>query len=134
MILVDTSIWVDHLNAAGHPLELFLELGQVMMHPVVLGELACGNLRNRQQILTLLRQLPTARCASHGEVLYFIEQKGLMGKGIGYVDAHLLAAVALGGMQYLWTRDQRLAQTAEALGVASKPRYPGGGLHEPRPA
>jgi predicted nucleic acid-binding protein len=133
VILVDTSIWVEHLNAHGSPLGWYLEQGQVLMHPFVLGELACGNLRNRQQILALLRQLPKALCANDVEVLYFIEQHHLMGKGIGYVDAHLLAAVALGGTKGLWTLDRRLAQAAKALGFAANVTNPQGNLHESPP-
>lgn len=130
MILVDTSVWVEHLNAGSSPLACYLEQGQVLMHPFVLGELACGNLRNRQQILALLRQLPKAPCASDAEVLYFIEEQYLMGKGIGYVDAHLLAAVALGGTQGLWTLDKRLAQAAATLGFAVNVANPRENLHE----
>jgi predicted nucleic acid-binding protein len=130
VILVDTSVWVEHLNAAGSPLAWYLEQGQVLMHPFVLGELACGNLRNRQQLLALLQQLPTTPRASDAEVLYFIDQHQLMGKGIGYVDAHLLAAVALSGTQGLWTRDRRLAQVAEALGFMASFADPRGNLHE----
>ena len=133
MILVDTSIWVEHLNTGASSLAWHLEQGQVLMHPFVLGELACGNLRNRQQVLTLLRQLPKAPCATDVEVLYFIDQHHLMGKGIGYVDAHLLAAVALGGTQGLWTLDRRLAQAAETLGLAASLTNPRGNLHEPLP-
>ena len=88
------------------------------MHPFVLGELACGNLHNRGEVLRLLETLPQAIVASHEEVLFFIERNALMGRGIGYVDAHLLAAAALGGSTPLWTRDKRLRSVAEALNLA----------------
>ena len=97
MILVDTSVWIDHLHRAEQTLVQALEAGQVLMHPFVVGELACGHLNNRQEVLTLLQALPAAPIASHPEVLGFIERRGLMGRGIGYVDVHLLASVALDG-------------------------------------
>lgn len=103
MILVDTSVWVDHLRAGDAELAALLNGSQVLMHPFVLGELACGNLRNRMEVLALLKDLPRAAVATDEEVLFFIEQHALMGRGIGYVDAHLLAAVALGDVTRLWT-------------------------------
>ncbi|AHE97462.1 type II toxin-antitoxin system VapC family toxin [Thioalkalivibrio paradoxus] len=118
MILVDTSVWVDHLRAGDAVLVELLNDSQVLMHPFVLGELACGNLRNRGEVLRLLQHLPQAIVASDQEVLFFIERNALMGQGIGYVDAHLLAAVTLGGSTQLWTRDQRLRSVAEALKLA----------------
>jgi predicted nucleic acid-binding protein len=118
MILVDTSVWVDHLRAGDAALGELLNHSQVLMHPFVLGELACGNLRSRGEVLRLLKALPQAIVASHEEVLFFIERNALMDRGIGYVDAHLLAAVALGGSSPLWTRDQRLRSVAEALQLA----------------
>jgi predicted nucleic acid-binding protein len=129
MILVDTSVWIAHLNNGDSQLAWHLEQGQVLMHPFVLGELACGNLRQRQQVLALLQQLPRCPSATDSEVLYFIEQQRLMGKGIGYVDAHLLAAVALHGTSGLWTYDKRLALAAEELGLATGPTRQGN-LHE----
>lgn len=133
MILADTSIWIDHLNAGDSRLAWHLEQGQVLMHPFILGELACGNLQQRQQLLTLLQQLPQCPCATDAEVLYFIEQKRLMGQGIGYVDAHLLAATALGNAKGLWTRDRRLEKLAKTLGYAVQPNDPRDNLHEPEP-
>lgn len=118
MILVDTSVWVDHLRAGDAALGERLNHSQVLMHPFVLGELACGNLRSRGEVLRLLKALPQAIVASDEEVLFFIERNALMGRGIGYVDAHLLAAVALGGSTQLWTRDKRLRSVAEALNLA----------------
>jgi predicted nucleic acid-binding protein len=118
MILVDTSVWVDHLRAGDAALEGLLNHSQVLMHPCVLGELACGNLHNRGEVLRLLKALPQAIVASDEELLFFIERNALMGRGIGYVDTHLLAAVALGGSTQLWTRDKRLRSVAEALNLA----------------
>ena len=118
MILVDTSVWVDHLRVGDAALGELLNHSQVLMHPFVLGELACGNLRNRSEVLRLLKDLPQAPVASDEEVLFFIERNALMGRGIGYVDAHLLAVVTLGGSTHLWTRDKRLQSVAEALALA----------------
>jgi len=116
MVLVDTSVWVDHLRGGDHRLEALLEAGGVFIHPFVVGELACGNLRNRSNLLSLLRQLPEARQATHREVLLFIENRKLMGWGIGYVDVHLLAATALTESARLWTRDERLGALTAELG------------------
>jgi predicted nucleic acid-binding protein len=118
MILVDTSVWVDHLRADDAALGELLNHSQVLMHPFVLVELACGNLRNRGEVLRLLKDLPQAIVASNEEALFFIERNALMGRGIGYVDAHLLAAVTLGGSTRLWTRDKRLRSVTEALNLA----------------
>lgn len=118
MILVDTTVWIDHLRAGDVALGALLNRSQVLMHPFVLGELACGNLRNRSEVLRLLKDLPPAPVASDEEMLFFIERNALMGRGIGYVDAHLLAAVTLGGSMHLWTRGKRLRSVAEALELA----------------
>ena len=118
MILVDTSVWIDHLRAGDAELVALLNGSQVLMHPFVLGELACGNLRNRTEVLALLRDLPGAALANDEEVLFFIERHALMGRGIGYVDAHLLAAVTLEGVTKIWTRDKRLRAVADALALA----------------
>jgi len=115
MILVDTSIWVDHFRKSDAQLRAALEAGQVLTHPFVIGELACGNLKNRAQVLALLRQLPSTPVATDNEALGFIERHFLMGRGVGYVDIHLLAAVALAPGTRLWTRDKRLAAIADGL-------------------
>ena len=118
MILVDTSIWVDHLRVADRQLTgLLLEEG-VLCHPFVVGELACGALRRRREILGLLQDLPQAPVVDQQEVLAFVDAHALMGSGLGWVDVHLLASAALAG-QRLWTRDRRLAQAARRLGVAA---------------
>lgn len=118
MILVDTSIWIDHLRRGDPSLVTALEFGRVLIHPFVVGELACGTLNRRAEILTLLRELPPAPVATDDEALEFIERRGLMGRGIGYVDVHLLASVALAGDARLWTRDKRLAAVASELALA----------------
>ena len=118
MILVDTSVWIDHLRAGDDELAALLNGSRVLMHPFVLGELACGNLRNREMVLRLLKDLPRAAVATDEEVLFFIDRHALMGRGIGYVDAHLLAAVTLSDSARLWTRDKRLRALANELALA----------------
>ena len=117
MILVDTSIWIEHLRRGEGELETALELEQVLMHPYVIAELACGNLRNRGEILALLQKLPKAAVASEAEVLRFIERRSLIDRGIGYLDVQLLVAAAL-AEAWLWTRDRRLAAAAGDLNLA----------------
>jgi predicted nucleic acid-binding protein len=118
MILVDTSVWIDHLRRGDQALAAALEAGQVLMHPFIVGELACGNLQRRAEILALLRALPGAPVATDDEALGFIERRELMGRGIGYVDVHLLASAALAATARLWTRDRRLAAVASDLALA----------------
>ena len=118
MILVDTSVWVDHLRRGDPGLAALLERSAVVMHPFVVGEIACGSLRNRQALLELLQDLPAAVTATDDEALQFIERHALHGKGIGYVDVHLLVSVALTGGARLWTRDQKLRRVAAALRCA----------------
>ena len=114
MILVDTSIWVDHLNKGDADLIELLGKGLVLMHQFVIGEIALGNLRQRSSILNHLHDLPLASAASEEEVLTFVEAARLHGTGIGYIDAHLLVAAKLNGAA-LWTRDTRLLKQAERL-------------------
>jgi predicted nucleic acid-binding protein len=120
LILVDTSVWVEHLRQGDAQLVDLLERANVMMHPFVVGEIACGNLRDRSSVLELLQDLPAASVAESEEVLGFIGRHVLHGKGIGYIDVHLLASVALTEGAKLWTRDTRLRVAAEALGCAFK--------------
>ena len=115
MILVDTSVWIDHLRTGEPALATALEGGRVMMHPFVLGELACGNLQNRREVLRLLNALPAAPTATDPEALDFIERRALMGRGLGYIDVHLLASTALAAAARMWTRDRRLAAVAAEL-------------------
>jgi len=115
VILADTSIWVEHLRNGSTRLAAALDRGDVLMHSFVVGELACGNLKNRREVLRLLGDLPRAPMASEREALEFIERRALMGRGIGYVDVHLLASTALSGYGRLWTGDRRLAAVAADL-------------------
>ena len=117
MILVDTSVWVEHLRSAARYSARCSTTA--IGHPFVLGELALGNLRQRDDILRALRRLPQATSASHLEVLHFIDREALYGRGIGYVDAHLLAASRLTAGSKLWTRDRRLQRVADQLGLAA---------------
>ena len=119
MILVDTSVWVDHLREGDALLAARLEQAAVLTHPFVVGELACGTLRNRALVLSLLQNLPMATVAEPDEVLAFIERHSLNGRGIGYVDAQLLTATALTPGATLWTRDKRLRVVAQRLGCAT---------------
>jgi predicted nucleic acid-binding protein len=120
VILIDTSIWIEHLRSGNPELAGALEVGRVLTHPFIIGELACGNLKNRREVLDLLKRLPAVPTATHGEVMAFIEQRALMGRGIGYVDAHLLASVALATPARLWTRDKPLAAVAVELDLAHR--------------
>lgn len=118
MILVDTSVWVDHLRGGNAELTRALDAGLVAVHPFVIGELACGNLVNRAEVLSLLQALHAAPMATGDEALAFIEARSLMGRGIGFIDVHLLASCALAGDMRLWTGDRRLASVAMELGFA----------------
>jgi predicted nucleic acid-binding protein len=117
VILADSSIWVDHLRRGRPELATALDEGLVLTHPFVIGELACGNIANRAEVLALLRQLPRAIVASDEEVLAFIEARSL-GRGLGLIDVHLVAAAALSGDVAIWTRDRRLQAVARTLGLA----------------
>ena len=117
MILVDTSIWVDHFRRPNAEMIERLTARDVLIHPFVIGELACGTLPDRA-VLQRLDDLPQIVQATHDEVLLLIESQRFMGRGIGYVDTHLLASVIRDGSASLWTRDRRLAQISEELGVA----------------
>jgi len=116
MVLVDTSVWVEHLRHGTIGLGALLNDGDVVCHPFIIGELACGNLRNRAEIIFLLRELPLALQADDEEALQFIEDRKLMGKGIGYVDVHLLMSAILTKAS-LWTLDKRLHDVAGELGL-----------------
>ena len=117
VIIVDTSIWVTHLREGNPRLEELLLEAQVVSHPFIIGELACGNIKNRDEFLTLLRTLPTAPTVDLDELLYFIEKKRLMGLGIGFEDVHLLASAELSGAP-LWTSDKKLKSAAIKLKLA----------------
>jgi len=118
MILVDTSIWIDHLRQGSEHLAVLLGQGQVLVHTHVFGELALGNLQNRDVVLGALKELPRVPVATDDEVFQFIEVNAVFGRGIGYTDAHLLAAVRLAPGTRIWTRDKRLLAVAAELEVA----------------
>lgn len=116
MVLVDTSVWVSHFRVSGLHLKTLLDADRVLCHPFVVGELACGNLKPRREILSLLQTLPSTPLVSQEEVLHFIERQSLAGMGIGYIDAHLLASARLAGVP-LWTADLPLRRAAEKLAL-----------------
>jgi predicted nucleic acid-binding protein len=122
MILADTSIWVDHLRRSDLRLAQFLDRGDVVMHPFVIGELALGYVPRIAETLDELRRLPMVAVADTEEVLKFITHRKLSGSGIGYVDAHLLAAAALAQETFLWTRDKRLHTVAQSLSLTAEIR------------
>ena len=119
MVLVDTSIWINHLRQGSRNLEKLLMDAEVMCHPFIVGELACGNLKNRNEIVSLLMSLPMAPMIEFDEFLFFIDQHHLMGKGMGFVDVHLLASAQLARIP-LWTADKRLRSAADQLKLAFK--------------
>lgn len=117
MVLVDTSVWVLHLREGYPKLESLLDSGMVVCHPMVIGELACGNIKNRDEIIGLLQDLSTALPAEHEEVLELIKTHRLMGKGLGLVDMHLLTSALLTDVP-LWTLDKKLKRVASNLHIA----------------
>jgi len=117
MVLVDTSVWVDHLRSGNIGLETLLNDAQVACHDFIIGELACGNLTNRAEILSLLDALPKAAHVEHEEIMSFIETHKLRGKGMGYIDMYLLASAMLSDIP-LWTLDKKLNDASLALGIA----------------
>lgn len=119
MILVDTSIWIDHLRKGDSALAEHLSGGEVLTHPLIIEELACGHLAHRDEILGLLEALPSAPVASHTEVLGLISGERLGGSGIGSVDAHLLASARLANVM-IWSRDKPLARAAKKLGILAQ--------------
>jgi len=120
MTLVDSSIWIDHIRMSDAVLAGLIDRRQVLVHPFVIGEIALGAIRTRAAVLAALGELPSSPIASHAEVMRMIEEHRLYGRGVGYVDAHLLAAVRLRRAALLWTRDRRLHAIAGELGVAAR--------------
>lgn len=120
MMLVDTSVWIDHFRSGITEMGILLKNASVVIHPYIIGELACGDLRARATTLSDLRALPMARVASHDEVHAMIERRKLWGKGIGWVDAHVLASATLSNVS-VWTADKAMQRVAIALGVAYQP-------------
>jgi predicted nucleic acid-binding protein len=121
MILVDSSVWIDHLHTTDETLFELLEQSTVSVHPMVIGELALGQIRDRSTVLSLLANLPSAEVAEHREVMDLIESHHLFGRGLSLIDAHLLASAAISSDTQLWTRDKRLDAAAADVGIA----YPG---------
>ena len=118
VIVVDTSIWVDHLRVGNASLAALLSDGRVLTHPFVIGELALGSFRQRRAVLADLSDLPEVVVATDAEVLSFIDRHSLFGRGVGYIDVHLLAAARLTAGAKLWTNDRRLHDVADAWGLA----------------
>lgn len=119
MILADSSVWIDHLRDPDATLIDLLAADEMLIHPFVIGEMALGSIRNRRAVVAGLKELPFSEMADHDEVLTMIERHGLFGTGIGYVDAHLLAATLLTPGAKLWTRDRRLRAAANGLAIAA---------------
>jgi predicted nucleic acid-binding protein len=117
MILVDTSIWIDHFRKSDEDLVGLLNSNQAMIHSMVIGEIALGQLKRREIVLSSLRELPAAKVANEEEVMAFIDEAKLFGSGIGYIDAHLLASARLSDVN-LWTRDKELLAVARRLGLS----------------
>jgi hypothetical protein len=125
MTLVDTSVWVDHFRSGNRRLSSLLELGEVLTHPFVIGELSLGAFRNREEVFGLLDQLPKAAAGTDQEVRGWIESRRLWGRGIGWIDAHLAASALLTPCA-LWTLDTRLGRVAAGLGIRSVQNPPRG--------
>lgn len=121
MVLVDTSVWIDHLRSNEPEMASLHDGRQIFVHPMVIGELACGNLPNRYDVLEHLEGLPQITVATDEEVLFFIEHHRLMGTGIGYIDAHLLTSIVLHRRTQLWTRDRRVMAVADELDIRFAP-------------
>ena len=117
-VLVDTSVWVEFIRDGNAQLSELLQKGQVLMHDMVIGEIACGSAPSRKERLEAMDNLPKITMAEHSEVLRFIDKHRLFGCGVGYVDNHLLAACILQADCALWSRDKRLCAAAEILGIA----------------
>lgn len=116
MVLVDTSVWIDHFRKTSSRLVEYLTDNKVSIHPFVIGELACGNLNNRKHILSLMHALPAVQRVEDHEVLFFIEQHALYGRGLGFIDTHLLSSCKMSGHDF-WTRDKRLKDCAAEHGI-----------------
>jgi len=122
VILIDTSVWIDHLRSPSHEVNRLIENDRVLMHPMVIGELACGNMADRTRTLTKLKGFPDIHESSHGEVLALIESQTLMGTGVGYIDAHLICSALNEPGTAIWTQDSSLKKVASRLGLAYESR------------
>jgi len=116
VILVDTSVWVDHLRSHNQELASLLDAEEVLVHPFIIGELACGNIKNRREVLALLHALPTSPKVDDDEILFFIERHRLMGRGLGLVDVHLLASTMIAPC-LIWTHDKPLKTVAQEMAI-----------------
>jgi predicted nucleic acid-binding protein len=121
MVLVDTSVWISHLRDGHYGLMELLNSGDVLCHPFIIGELACGNIKNRDEIISLLKSLPMARTIDHDEALKFIEDRGLARRGLGFIDIHLLASAILSD-SLMWSLDKKLINTALELNIDFIPK------------
>ena len=119
MTLVDTSVWIDHLRTGNDGLAALLDSNLVLIHPFIIGEIACGNLRNREYVLSLLQALPPSVQARDNEVLVLVQNRRLYGSGVGWIDVHLIASALLSDAA-LWTLDQRLGDAAREAGVRTQ--------------
>ncbi len=119
--LADSGVWIDHLRTGDAALQKALMAGRILGHPFVIGEVAMGSLKDRDGVLGLLGRLPRAKTARDAEVLDLVERRALFSRGLGWVDAHLLASTLLTPDARLWTRDRRLSEAAERLGIAGEP-------------
>ena len=117
MVLVDTSVWASHLRTGDTHLKSILQDGEVVCHPFIIGELSCGNIKNRNEVISLLQALPTVKTSDHDEILHFIEAHHLMGIGLGLIDVHLLASAILSDV-LIWTYDKKLNQIAVEMGIS----------------
>ena len=117
MILVDTSVWIDHLHSVNEDLKVLLLSSQVCIHPYILGDLSCGNISNRNEVLSLLRALPRIDAVLDEEVFVLIEDKRLYGKGLGFIDIHLLASALIHHV-LIWTKDKSLQRVAKEFGIS----------------
>jgi predicted nucleic acid-binding protein len=120
MILADTSLWVEQLRWPDGPLTTLLQEGAIAMHPFVIGELACGNLRNRRSLLEMLSDLPSLQPATEFEAMSMIERHALAGVGLGYIDVHLMASAAIAGVR-VWTTDKAMAAASTRIGIVYQP-------------
>ena len=118
MILVDTSVWIEHIHVRVPRLAVALEEARVLTHPLVIGELACGGIKSRRKFLDLMAELPLAPIVNHAEAIALIERRALMGKGLSYGDVQLLASAAIADDVQLWTNDKKLLAAADAMGLA----------------
>lgn len=121
MILIDTSVWIDHFRHGNAGVRQLLEQGEVLTHPLIIGELACGSLRDRSEVIEMMQRLPMSPKTTDDEALHFIDGNRLWGRGIGYIDVQLLASTVLLENTRLWTVDARLASAAARLFVSFTP-------------